>query len=342
VHDVKSASPDSAPESTHRARNAVAHARLARVSSPAEGVAALGEIVSQLFGSEEYALLALDKTRTRLSLVASSGIVPDSFRERSLAEGLVGRVARRGTTFIGGRSSRLGASADELALTACVPIMENGHVAGVLAIFRLLAHKRSISPGDIELLEVLSAYGAVALGAGAAAPPSPPPATATIPPPFPASSRIKSVYLYPGDAFVSDSSVELTTILGSCVAVCLWDPMLHFGGMSHYLLPASPLGQSASLRFGDAAIPALLSSLERLGSRRANVQAKLFGGAAVNASTQARAGAGLGMRNVEMARRLLGDHGIRITAEDVGGTVGRKLRFHTEDGVALVKMLGNG
>ncbi|UQA56706.1 GAF domain-containing protein [Polyangium aurulentum] len=339
---MKRVPQDSAPESTHRARNAVARERLERASSPADAVEAVGEIVSQLFGSEEYALLAVDRTRTRLSLVTSFGIDPASFRDRSMAEGLIGRVARRGASFLAGRSSRLGASEEELSLSACVPIMEGGRVAGVLAIFRLLPHKRGISAGDVELLDILSVHAAPALAAPAAAPPPPSSPTATLPPPFAASSRLKSVYLYPGDAFVSDSPVELTTILGSCVAVCLWDTMLHIGGMSHYLLPASPLGQSASLRFGDAAIPALLASLERLGSRKHSVQAKLFGGAAVNASAQARGGAELGRRNVEMARRMLGDHGIRIVAEDVGGTAGRKLRFRTDDGLALVKVLGNG
>jgi chemotaxis protein CheD len=153
---------------------------------------------------------------------------------------------------------------------------------------------------------------------------------------------VKSVYLYPGDAFVSDCPVELTTILGSCVAVCLWDPSLRVGGMSHFLLPASPLGQSASLRFGDASIPALLSSLERLGSRKQSLQAKLFGGAAVNLGVQPQVGVALGQRNVGIARRLLGEIGIPVMAEDVGGTAGRKLRFRTDDGSALVKVLGNG
>jgi chemotaxis protein CheD len=340
---MKNAALDTSPDSTHRARNDAARERLERAQSAADGLEAVGEIVSQLFGSEEYALFVVNGTRTRLSPVASLGVDPARLRDRSMAEGIIGRVARRGVTFLAGRASRLGASADEAQLTAAVPLMDGAEVRGVLAIFRLLPHKRGVAPGDAELLDLLSAHGAVALDAREAAlPPAPRATTATIPPPFPASCRVKSVYLYPGDAFVSDCPVELTTILGSCVAVCLWDTLLRIGGMSHFLLPASPLGQSASLRFGDASIPALLSSLERLGSRKQSLQAKLFGGAAVNPAVQPQAGMALGQRNVDIGRRLLGEIGIPIVAEDVGGTAGRKLRFRTDDGSALVKMLGNG
>jgi chemotaxis protein CheD len=338
----------SGPGSTRRARAVAAEERLRLVSSPEDGLAAVAEILSQLFGSEEYALLAMDTGGTRLRLVASRGIDPTSFRSRSIREGLMGRVARRGAAFLARRSSRLGASADEASLTACIPLMDGGKVAGVLAIFRLLPHKRGFDAGDTELLDLLSAHGAIALragGAGAAQKHAPPEAPPAAPQP-PASSRVKSVYLYPGDAFVSEVPIELSAILGSCVAVCVWDPDLKIGGMSHYLLPTAPTtaapGPSSPLRFGDTAIPSLLASLERLGSRRQNLRAKLFGGATVNAGSAPQAEGTLGLRNVEIARSRLAEAGILIAAEDVGGAAGRKLRFRTDDGTALVKALGSG
>jgi chemotaxis protein CheD len=339
---MKGASTDT----THLMRASAAAERLRSVSSPEDGFAAVTEILSQLLGSEEFALFTINTAKKRLVLVASQGIDAANFRERSLDTGLIGRVARRGAAFIARRGSAITQRApDEASLTACIPLMVEGAVTGVLAIFRLLPHKRKMVAGDMELLDLLSAHGAIAFGRSATSPKNvliEPLADVAIEAQPPGPGQLRQVVVYPGEVFVSDASVELSTILGSCVAVCIWDTRFRFGGMSHFLLPETLPSQFDTLRFGDAAIPALLTGLERLGSERRNLRAKIFGGANVNGGATSPIGATLGLRNATLARTLLANAGIQIMAEDLGGTVGRKIRFRTDDGTALVKRLGSG
>jgi chemotaxis protein CheD len=334
-----------ASSDTTHLRASVAAERLRNVSSPEDGLAAVTEILSQLLGSEEFALFAMNTTRTRLTLVASQGIDAANFRERSLDAGLIGRVARHGAAFVARRASVITQRApDEAALTACLPLMANGTLMGVLAIFRMLPHKRKMVAGDMELLELLSAHGALALGSKAADPGDTlidPLLDVTVESQPLASGQLRRVVLYPGEVFVSDAAVELSTILGSCVAVCIWDTRFRCGGMSHFLLADSLPGQSDTLRFGDAAIPALLAAMDRLGNHRQNLRAKIFGGANVNGGVAWSLGSTLGLRNIAIARSLLANANIQIVAEDVGGIVGRKIRFRTDDGTALVKRLGS-
>jgi chemotaxis protein CheD len=148
----------------------------------------------------------------------------------------------------------------------------------------------------------------------------------------------RSVYLQPGQVFASAEATEATTVLGSCVAVCLWDLRLRIGGANHFLLPYLADGESASPRYGNVAIERLMRDLESLGSRPEDLVAKVFGGAAVlEAFRDERAH--LGAKNVDLARRILNAHAIPIVAEDVVGVRGRKLIFHTDSGIALVRLL---
>jgi len=88
------------------------------------------------------------------------------------------------------------------------------------------------------------------------------------------------IFLPPGAICCPAEPAVVSTILGSCVAVCLWDGRRQLGGMNHFLLPRC--GQSQpSPRYGDVAVSRLLAALERLGCRPADLRAKLFGGAAV-------------------------------------------------------------
>jgi chemotaxis protein CheD len=147
-----------------------------------------------------------------------------------------------------------------------------------------------------------------------------------------------NVYLHPGQFHVSSEPTAVTTILGSCVAVCLCDPVLRVGGINHYLLPHWAGGVAASLRYGNVAVQCLIESLYTLGCVKERLVAKLFGGACVIASFEEGENH-LGIKNVEVARRLLGEAGIRIVGEEVGGRHGRKLIFQTDDGVAWMKSL---
>ena len=144
------------------------------------------------------------------------------------------------------------------------------------------------------------------------------------------------VYLLPGQLHAAAEPCQLTTILGSCVAVCLWDPKTGIGGMNHFILPAWREGEGPSLRFGDVATAELLARLLKLGSRQHDIRAKVFGGAALFRSGE-RYESSLGAKNVETARTLLRNAGIPVVAEDLGGHSGRKLIFNNDDGSAWVR-----
>lgn len=146
------------------------------------------------------------------------------------------------------------------------------------------------------------------------------------------------VHLHPGHLHASATTCTIATILGSCVSVCLYDRVRGIGGANHFLLPYPVSGEQASPRFGLAAVRGLIDRLVGLGSSPSNLEAKLFGGAAVVPALRARPGH-LGLQNVEVAREILDAHGIPVRAEDVGGERGRKLVFRTHDGAAWVRLL---
>jgi chemotaxis protein CheD len=152
------------------------------------------------------------------------------------------------------------------------------------------------------------------------------------------TSERATAYLHPGEVFVSPDSHAVTTILGSCVAVCIWDPITRIGGINHFLLPTFTGQGIASPRFGNIAVQELLTQLSQLGSQRRNLLGKLFGGACVLEAFRQRKHH-LGLKNIEVARHLLESESIPLVGHDVGGQRGRKLIFHTDDGAAWVKSL---
>lgn len=143
-------------------------------------------------------------------------------------------------------------------------------------------------------------------------------------------------YLQPGAMQVAEATT-ITTILGSCVAVCVWDATRQIGGMNHFLLPRGAVAPGVEGRFGEHAVPRLLRQIVDRGAARSRLQAKVFGGACIASAFQRHDH--LGLKNVEIALTLLADAGVTVVAQDVGGTRGRKLLFHTDDGTALVKYL---
>jgi chemotaxis protein CheD len=149
--------------------------------------------------------------------------------------------------------------------------------------------------------------------------------------PMPVEEAPESVYLHPGQMYVASHAALVSTILGSCVAVCLWDPVARVGGMNHFLLP---LGKGP--RYGTEAMPALIDAMADRGALVARLVAKIFGGACVlDAFTGTRKA--IGTQNTEVAVKLLAAHSIPIRAGQTGGRRGRKLLFHTGTGQAYVK-----
>jgi len=139
------------------------------------------------------------------------------------------------------------------------------------------------------------------------------------------------VYLLPGQLHASAEPCQIRTILGSCVAICLWESRQRIGGMNHFLLPASSAGHPASTRFADVATRTLLEALHRLGCRPGQLEAKIFGGASMFQKA-ARAGMCLGSQNVVAALDLMKKAGIHVVVQVTGGTQGRKIMLNTDDG----------
>jgi chemotaxis protein CheD len=146
----------------------------------------------------------------------------------------------------------------------------------------------------------------------------------------------RQVYLQAGQLVAAATPTVVTTVLGSCVAVCLHDPVAHAGGVNHFLLPHH-VERERSARFGNVAIPELVAAVVRAGAARERLVAKVFGGASVLGG--ASAGRRLGEENARLALDLLEELGIPVLDGDLGGTRGRKLVFFTDEGVAWIRHL---
>ena len=144
-------------------------------------------------------------------------------------------------------------------------------------------------------------------------------------------------FLYPSTLFVSRDKHQIGTILGSCVAVCIFDPKLKIGGMNHYMLPLWNGRGLASPKFGTIAIPKLIEKITLLGSNKRDLIAKVFGGANMFDSKleQFR----IGDRNIVIAKELLNEHQIKIIGESTGGELGRKIEFNSFTGAVTQKMI---
>lgn len=148
------------------------------------------------------------------------------------------------------------------------------------------------------------------------------------------------VYLHPGHSFASAEATIVTTILGSCVSVCLTDPVARVGGLTHYVVP-SPLSPAMNLdpeRVGTTAVVQLVDTLARLGALRHRFIARVFGGASMLARSTS-ATRDLGTQNADVAFAQLSALGIPIASRDTGGRAGRKLIFATDTGDAWIKVV---
>ena len=142
-------------------------------------------------------------------------------------------------------------------------------------------------------------------------------------------------FLYPGQLFVTADPVSISTILGSCAAVCLWDRQKKAGGLNHYLLPERTGDEGANrLRYGNFANPELLRQVLALGCEVRHVHAKIFGGASAFGPDPENS---LGAKNVRLAEEFLRSAGIPIVEKDVSGKRGRRLVFQVFDGETVIK-----
>lgn len=147
------------------------------------------------------------------------------------------------------------------------------------------------------------------------------------------SAIVRKRHVIQGEhAVSSDSSMLMTTVLGSCVAACLHDPERGVGGMNHFLLAETADGvrvNDEAMRYGAYAMEMLINDLMKQGARRERLEAKLFGGAKMIESLQ-----DVGAANAAFARRFLRDEGIPTIAESLGGRRARRVEFWPATGRA--------
>lgn len=144
-------------------------------------------------------------------------------------------------------------------------------------------------------------------------------------------------FLYPSTLFASKDSYMVKTILGSCVAICLWDPVTKVGGINHYMLPHWNGNDLASPKFGNIAIEKLLERMIQLGAKKEHLQAKIFGGG--DLISKGGSSMLIGERNIRVARLMLEEKGIPIIASSTGGRKGRKILFFTDTGEVRHKFI---
>lgn len=143
----------------------------------------------------------------------------------------------------------------------------------------------------------------------------------------------KLIYVVQGTYYVTaHPEATLSTVLGSCISVCLFDPVAAIGGMNHFLLPAGRGTESGHIRFGVNAMEKLINELLKSGAAKQRLHAKLFGGARMSATLN-----DIGRQNAAFAHSFLANEGIANVSESLGGALARRVIFRPTTGQA--KML---
>lgn len=146
--------------------------------------------------------------------------------------------------------------------------------------------------------------------------------------------------ILPGEYYATGRDMVLVTVLGSCVCACIRDRVSGIGGMNHFMLPDSgqdrnnPLGESA--RYGTYAMEILINQLLKMGAKRSNFEAKVFGGASVLRGFTVN---NVGERNAEFVLKFLKTENIAVAAQDLLDTFPRKVYYFPNTGLVRVREL---
>ncbi len=147
--------------------------------------------------------------------------------------------------------------------------------------------------------------------------------------------------ILPGEYFATPKDMMIVTVLGSCVSACIRDVKTGIGGMNHFMLPDGggrdgPMSMSA--RYGTYAMEILINTIMKMGARRANLEAKVFGGGNVLPGMTI---ANVGERNAAFVLDYLADERIRVVAQDLVDVYPRKVYYMPRTGKVMVKKLRN-
>ncbi|HEY3309266.1 MAG TPA: hypothetical protein VGJ93_12490 [Desulfuromonadaceae bacterium] len=157
---------------------------------------------------------------------------------------------------------------------------------------------------------------------------------------FDRTFNVLTVKILPGEYHVTDKDIMISTVLGSCVSICVYDRINRVGGMNHFMLPGDKvkLGRMAdpTARYGTHAMKLLFEHFSKLGGKRESMEVKVFGAGKVIDGM-----GDIGRQNAEFALQYLKTRNIRIVAVDVGDVYPRRVYFSSHTGQAFVKKINN-
>ena len=169
-------------------------------------------------------------------------------------------------------------------------------------------------------------------------------------------SKVKQdvVIIFPGEMYVSKSGEVISTVLGSCISVCLFDKVNKVGGMNHFMLPYNPHKEpiriklsdtlqpddfsNRILRYGIYAMEVLIATMQKNGAERKNLTAKIFGGGNVLCITTTTLN--VGQRNIEFIDAFLKSEKIPVIRKSTGENYGRRIYFLTSRNSIFLKRIG--
>jgi chemotaxis protein CheD len=159
---------------------------------------------------------------------------------------------------------------------------------------------------------------------------------------FDTTSSAWMVKVFPGEFYITkEADIVLLTVLGSCVSACIRDPIAGLGGMNHFMLPQHKSGawggDLKSTRFGNFAMEKLINELVKAGCARERLEIKVFGGGNVTDTSNA-----VGTDNAEFVLQYLDAEGLRCVAQDLGGTLPRRIHYYPSTGRVVRRLLGTG
>ena len=169
------------------------------------------------------------------------------------------------------------------------------------------------------------------------------------------SAHTSDIFLKQGEVYFGDRDTRIRTVLGSCVSITMWHPDLLIGGMCHCLLPKrhqrgqkvhcrirnSPIGfpsrratepKELDGKYVDEALELMFTEIQRSGTRANDYQVKLFGGGNMFPATTKPRDQPVGLKNIEVVSQLLAHHGLKVSAEHLGGMGHRNLVFDIGNG----------
>jgi len=142
-------------------------------------------------------------------------------------------------------------------------------------------------------------------------------------------------FIHVGENYIGVKPTEISTVLGSCIAVCLYDKVEQIGSMNHYLVPLWNENGLQSPKYGNISIPRLIENMINVGCSVKNIEANVFGGA--NVIDVRIKDMMIGRKNIIIAKELLREHNITITAQDIGGTQGRRIMMRSDTGKVMLR-----